>query len=411
MTSPDRRGRYFAFQGLFLAVLLLLFLYERPIAEAPWRFSALSGILCASLVFLRFAPDRVLSLWWVQTAFFVGDATLASLTLYWARPGSDLYLIYFLVIFGTALTRSLWQMLAVALVTSALYLASSWHPATGFPDGTEFWLRMHFLWVTTAVLAILSRDSQQAQAEREALYHERMANMESLAALGQVAGEVAHRIKGPLTTILVDAEVLSHELADSPRALKELDQIREETLRCKEILKGLLDLGRIEEMGRVRFDLREQVDSARKSISPQARRAGVTLEVSPMPRSLWTQGDPFLIHESILALLQNAVDASRTGTTIRVEAGVLPGAWFRPGRTDKTIRVTVTDEGNGIPSDKMAHIFRPFYTTKPQGTGLGLSAALRIVQKHGGTIEAHSDGEGKGASFTLTIPAASGRGA
>ncbi len=410
MGGNQRRGTYFAFQGLLMAVLLLLFLYERRgIPGDVWalRFAVLFGIMGASLVFLRLAPQRTLERWYVQAALFLGDAALASLTLQWTEPDSSLYLIYFLIIFGTALTRSLAQSFAVAVVTSALYLFSAWHPVRGFPHETAFWLRVHFLWVTSSLLAILSRDAQAAQVEQEEQYRERLVQFERMATLGQVAGEVAHRIKGPLTTILVNAEVLSQRLAGQPQTLTELDQIRDEVGHCKEILKNLLDLGRIEEMDSEAFDLREPIDFALKAVEPRFKKHGLRVEVSGLEHSLPVRGDQSLLQEAMTALLHNAVEASRDGGRVRVAARAVNGAlWGKAGGAKRSFAVDVEDHGRGIAAKDLERVFQPFFTTKgKEGTGLGLSAALRILQKHGGTIEAESRGHGRGARFTVTIPA------
>ncbi|MDD5657661.1 MAG: HAMP domain-containing sensor histidine kinase [Elusimicrobia bacterium] len=401
----NRRGVYFAFQGLLVAVLLLIFAQQRRgLAGWPGHFGLLAAVLGASLVLLRLAPERTLSRWYFQVSLFLGDAAAASVILHWTRPDSDLFLIYFLIIFGTALTRSLAQSLAVAFVTSALYLLSAWRPGAGLPADPGFWLRANLLWVSSALLTILARDSRQAQREQQRRYQERLVQFERLATLGRVAGEVAHRIKGPLTTIMVDAEVLARTGAGL-KEKRELAQIREEAARCRDILKGLLDLGRIEEMDRQPFDLREALRGALKAAAPLARRRGLRLDSRLGDRPLAVAGDFALIQDAVGAVLHNAVEAGRDGGCIRVEAGAARGGWFGGG--PGLWEVVVEDDGRGIAAGDLERVFEPFFTTKgAQGSGLGLSAALRIFQKHGGFIEAQSDGPGRGARFTLSVPGA-----
>jgi|GEM_PF-1567273 len=405
--DKGRRAVYFAFQGLFVAVLLLIFLYQyRSLAGWSDRFLFLTAAAGMSLIVLQGAAEAMLGSWYFQVGFFMGDAALASLILHWTQPDSDLYLIYFLIIFGTALMRSLTQSLVVAVVTSGLYLVSAWHPAQGFPHEAGFWLRLNFLWVSSALLAILSRDSRQAQGEVERRHHDRLVQYERLAALGQLAGEVAHRIKGPLTTIMVNAEVLAQRGRHTPRELKELTQICDEVGHCRDILKSLLDLGRIEEMDHSRFDLREPLRSAIDALTArlQKNRVGLTVSLAePLP----VEGDPVLIREAILAVLHNAADAVRACGRIRVAARVASGkfSWRGLSRKPSFCEVTVADDGLGIPTADLERVFEPFFTTKGKdGSGLGLSAALRVLQKHGGSIEASSDGPGRGARFTLILP-------
>lgn len=405
----DRRGTYFAFQGLLMAVLILLFVYQRQNPDG-WtgRFFLLSLFTGASLLFLHVASLKTLSNWWVQVGFFLTDVAVSSLALQWTHSQWDLYLLYVFIIFGTALSGRAAQSFLVALVTTALYLAASWSPVHGLPHDPVLWLRVLFFWIMTLLLAVLSRDSKRTQQEQERRYQERLIQLERLAALGQVAGEVAHRIKGPLTTILVNAEVLAQKNSGAKEMLLELDQIREEVAHCKEILKTLLDLGRIEEVDPARIDLRKPIRSAVKSLETQLHSRGIRLEISGLEKPLPMLGDASLLHEAVAAVLQNAYEAARRGGRIRLRVqrerrGI---AWLSSRNARGGYRVLVEDDGRGIHPRDLERVFQPFFTTKGDGHGLGLSAALRILQKHSGSIEADSDGPGKGACFVLTLPRA-----
>lgn len=404
----DRRSTYFAFQGLFMAVLLLLFVYQyRDLGYWGPRLAFLLAAMGVSLGYLRLAPAQALSRWWFQAGLFLADAGMASLILHWRQPKSQVYLIYFLIIFGTALTRNFRQSFLVGMVTCFLYLFVGWSPGHGFPHHSEFWLRFILLIIATALFAVLALDAQQSQAEQERRYRERLIQAERLATLGRVAGEVAHRIKGPLTTILVNAEVLAQRHGKSKGILKELGEIRDEVGHCKEILKHLLDLGRIEEMDKAPHDLREPIRQALKSVETRGRRLGLSQEVSGLEGPLAVLGDSSLLQEAIAAVLENAVEACAAGGRIRL--GVRPaqdarGGW--PSQARKQWVLCVEDDGRGIAGADLEEVFRPFFTTKKDGSGLGLSAALRILQKHGGSIEAESAGPGRGARFILTIPRA-----
>lgn len=401
----ERRGVYFAFQGLFIAVVLLIFQYQYH-DRAEWLlvFSFLMLFSGTTLLVLRLAPVEILRRSWFATGLFLCDAALASLLLRWTQPQSELYLIYFLIIFGTAITRNLQQSFAVAVVTSLLYLASSWRPESGFTHETVYWLRFLFLIISAALMGILSMDSQQAHAEQERKYRDRLIQSERLATLGRVAGEVAHQIKGPLTTIMVNADVLAARHSKSKGIIKELSEIREEVEHCKQILKNLLDLGRIEAVEFVRMDVRQPVRLALKSVEPQLRQKNVKWKVAGMQSPCRIRGDQSLLQEAVAAVLQNAVEASGPGGAVRVSLSPEPRAtWGRLGPS--AWRLVIEDDGAGILEKDLERVFEPFFTTKGQeGTGLGLSAALRILQKHGGSIEAYSLGLGLGSRFTLIIP-------
>jgi signal transduction histidine kinase len=402
---PERRSVYFAFQGLFAAVLMLIFVYQYQ-TQGDWgdRFAWLVVLSGASLGVLQVSSLETLGAWWFQVALFVGDAGLATLLLRWTQPQSELYLIYFLVIFGTAITRNYRQSMVVAAVTSILYLVSSWHGAHGFPHDTAFWLRLLFLIISATLMAILSLDSQRAQAHQERRYRDRLIQVERLATLGQVAGEVAHQIKGPLTTIMVNAEVLSARHSKSKEMLKELGEIRDEVEHCKQILKGLLDLGRIEEFDIEKIDLRDPVRFAIKSVEPQIRRKELSLQVRGLDAPCRAEGDQSLLQEAVGAILQNAVDASHKGGEIRLTLEKEKRyAWSKSGAPNW--RIVIEDDGAGMSEEQLERVFEPFYTTKGKdGTGLGLSAAVRILQKHRGAVDAQSRGPGRGSRFTLTLP-------
>ncbi len=404
----SRRGIYFAFQGLFMAVLLLLFLYH-PQSVEKWigRFSFLMFSLIGSLVLIRAVASDVIESWWFQMSLFISDAVIASLILYWTQRNPNFFLLYFVIIFGTALTRKLLHTFIVAALCSLLYFVSVWGLHTDYAGSTEFWLRLLFLWVTTSLLALLSRDTHHAQKEQQQGYQGRLIELESLATLGQVAGEVAHRIKGPLTTIRVNAEVLQHREKTSSHAYGELGQILKQVDRCKTILKNLLDLGRIEELDFETIDLCEPLRQALISIKPQILQKGLRkISLGRLTR-MKVRGDQSLLHEAFFAILQNAVDAVDAKGQIRVETRTLRagGLWGHYASGRRHFIVTVQDDGVGIMRKDLGKVFRPFYTNKGDiGTGLGLSAALRILQKHDGTIEAYSAGKDCGAEFTVKIP-------
>lgn len=388
-----RRSLYFTFQGLLTAALLGLFLLRSIGPHVMGRLLSLSLLVLAPMIAIQAVREETLGRWWFQTAFFMLDAAAATIALYYRQPAPSAYLVYFFIIFGSAMTRSFAQSLTVGVVSCGLYLLVYAHGA----HDADFWLRLQLLIITATLLSLLSLDAQKSQKEAEARYRERLIQSERLATLGRVAAEVAHRIKAPLTTIRVNAEVLAHKFARTPEARAQLSEIEEEVERCKEILKGLLDLGRIEEMDLASLDLRDPVQAALRAFDTQMKGKRLALETRGLEAPLPVRGDRSLLQEALKALLQNAVEACEPGgrVAVRVE---------RPLHGRRVV-VRVEDDGRGIAADALERVFHPFFTTKgTEGSGLGLSAALRIVQKHGGTIEAFSAGPGRGARFDVSLP-------
>jgi signal transduction histidine kinase len=405
----DRRRAFFAFQGLLTVVLLLFFLYQRRQVDG-WtlKFSSLALALLGSLLFINLAPAETLARLWAQAAIFVGDAVLASLTLHWTQePQSDLYLAYFVIIFGSALTRNLLQSFLVALCASLFYVVSAWDSVLGLPHDPEFWLRIPFLWTMASLAALLSQDTKREQKLQERRYQERLLQMERVAMLGEMSGEVAHQIKGPLTSILVNTDVLLSRRLGAAR--REVEEIQREVGRCRDILKNLLSWGRLADVVLRKTDLREAFDSALRSVEPRLRNAGVRLD-APAWEPAPVMADASLLHEAISGVLHNAVESMTPGggtLTVRLRTVQRLPEGSEEGEPETYFELSVTDTGAGIEPENLQKIFQPFFTTKgTDGSGLGTSVTPRITQNHHGSLEVSSEGLGRGARFRFFIPRA-----
>ncbi|MBI5596769.1 MAG: HAMP domain-containing histidine kinase [Elusimicrobia bacterium] len=406
----DRRWTFFVFQGLLTVIILLFFFYNRT-AIPHWagKFAALSVAFLLSLLALRNIDEVVLGSFRVQAALFLSDAVLASLTLVWTQqPRSEIYLTYFLIIFGTALTKNLRQSFLIALVASAAYVMTAWDPGLGVVQESSFWLRLVFLWVMASFAAVLSIDALSERALSEKGHQAQVRQMEQLAAIGRLSGEVAHSIKGPLTTILVDTDVLLQRHGALPAIATELKEIQGEVERCKVILQDLLELGRIEEMGYELFDLREPVRGAVDKLRSRFNARRIMVSESGFEAPAPVLGDRSLLFEAVYQVLQNAEQASPDGSPITLSLRtVLKRPWWdaESGAAREQLELEVADSGRGIESRNLARVFDPFYTTRGrEGSGLGLSAALRILNKHSGALEVFSAGLGRGSRFVFSLP-------
>ena len=218
---------------------------------------------------------------------------------------------------------------------------------------------------------------------------------EQLAVLGQLAAGIAHEVGNPLTSIASLVQLLqrSHDEQD----LKEkLDLIMSQTKRITQIIRDLVDFSRPSESEEEITDINAQIEKAVRiaQIDDKSRDINFKLDLSP------EIGHPFLIPDQffqvILNLLLNAVDASiEHGDTISI----------RSFERNGDIQINITDNGIGIPPDKIDRIFEPFYTTKEvgKGTGLGLWVSSGIVNSFGGNIEVESE-VNKETTFRIKIP-------
>jgi PAS domain S-box-containing protein len=215
-----------------------------------------------------------------------------------------------------------------------------------------------------------------------------------LAAIGKLAAGVAHEINNPLTGVLAYAEDLIERTPKDNPDHQDLKVIMRETLRCREIVKNLLDFSRQENPRFERMDLNRVV---RKSIElvrklPEFRNVKIAHDLSPSVPNI--QGDPQQIQQVLLNFMMNAAEAMKG-------KGEIALVTRHDGEQDKSI-VLVEDNGPGIPENLRDKIFEPFFSTK--GTnGLGLAVSWGIIERHLGTIEVEMSPSG-GACFRIIFP-------
>jgi two-component system NtrC family sensor kinase len=226
----------------------------------------------------------------------------------------------------------------------------------------------------------------------------RMIESEKMAAVGQLAGGVAHEINNPLGGILAFAQLMRRDAGRSAQDEESLSLIEESALRCKRIVQSLLQFARrSRDEDRREFDLSRCVDDAAFLFQGQlkgAPKAKLAIALaSGLPQ---LHGNPAQLAQVVLNLLQNALYA------LGDNGGVLT---ISSGQAGEELFFSVEDTGSGIAPEHLDHIFEPSFTTKPpgEGTGLGLSIAYRIVHDHGGRFEVKSE-LGKGSRFTVTLP-------
>jgi PAS domain S-box-containing protein len=243
----------------------------------------------------------------------------------------------------------------------------------------------------------ITRDLTE-QRLKERLRHQLMQS-EKLAATGQLAAGVAHELNNPLGNILLYGNLLLEDLPPADPRAPNLRHVVENTLRCKRIVKSLLDYAKESEVHMSPQDVNEIAESSVQMLGNELRLRdiGCRLQLAPgLPR---VSCDRNQIQQVLVNLIQNAIQAVADRGQIQVATG--------PGEDGRAVRITVTDNGPGIPADVLPRVFDPFFTTKPSGTGLGLSICYGIVERHQGRIWAESPAAGNGgaAAFAVELPA------
>ena len=245
----------------------------------------------------------------------------------------------------------------------------------------------------TGAVLLLEDTTEKVGLERSAR------QAEKLAALGTLSAGLAHELNNPVGIISSRIDLMlqeAEELGLPPQVRQDLEVLHRHSQRVSRIARGLLSFARQSPGDRGLLDLNRVVEDTMLLLEKQVSKEGITVRRSLARDLPPMQGDPNALQQVVLNLLTNARDAMRDGGEIRIETGTVAS---RPG----WLRLVVADNGPGIPLDRLPRIFDPFYTTKAQGTGLGLSVSYGIVRELQGTIDVQSQ-PGKGTTFTLTFP-------
>jgi signal transduction histidine kinase len=234
---------------------------------------------------------------------------------------------------------------------------------------------------------------RESRTEIERLHRTQMSRAEHMATLGEMATGLAHEIRNPLAGIAGVIEIIGRDLPATSPARAVVKDVRQEITRINRIVSDLLQTARPHPPKVRKSDLNTTVEHAVMLGRQQAlsRSIEITLRKDPSLPEVEHDGDQ--IHRVLLNLLLNSLqaidDSGKIAVTVELQG--------------QNAVIEVADNGRGIPPDHLPNIFRPFYTTKGEGTGLGLSLARRIVEDHQGRINVTST-VGKGTTFAVVLP-------
>ncbi|MGB2905964.1 MAG: cache domain-containing protein [Candidatus Aminicenantaceae bacterium] len=218
---------------------------------------------------------------------------------------------------------------------------------------------------------------------------------EKLASLGKMAAGVAHEINNPLTSILISAHLLMEKADKKSDTYESLDMIAEETTRCSQIVKGLLEFSRQSPPQKNLVNINDILIHIVNILKNQAVFQNIKIQKNLGPDLPDVEVDPDKMKQVFWNLMSNAAEAMPEGGTLIV-ASRLSGSRHR-------LEISFTDTGTGIPEELLPKLFDPFFTTKKGGTGLGLAVIYGIAKQHGGSIEVKSQ-PGQGSIFTVSLP-------
>jgi len=263
--------------------------------------------------------------------------------------------------------------------------------------GSASYMLVHAVFITLYFLstfAVIIMVLERARSESDRL-HARLRDAERLATAGELAAGMAHEIRNPLAAIVNATALLTDEagLTSDERA-STLAAIRSEARRLNRILSDFLHFARPQEARRLPGDIRhvvEHVSGLIRDDRARAPRVDVKVAVDPtVPRFAFDRDQ---LTQVLWNVALNGVEAMNGRGRLSMEVG----------RQNGDVVLAVSDTGHGISRDRLARVFEPFYTGKPNGSGLGLTIAERIVAAHGGRIEIDSE-PGRGTRVTMLFP-------
>ena len=216
--------------------------------------------------------------------------------------------------------------------------------------------------------------------------------------LSQIVAGLAHEIKNPLSTINLNLKLLGEDLTryddeEHKRLSRRLKRVQDETYRVRQILDDFLRYAGKYELHKTRTDLKEIVDNLHDFFLPQAETCGVILRNTIPSEPVYCCVDVNLIKQALLNLMINASQAMPDGGELLI----------RVSSDDQQAIIEVIDTGPGIEQGKLDVIFQPYWSSKSDGSGLGLPTARRIIREHGGSLQVESE-VGKGTRFLLRLP-------
>jgi signal transduction histidine kinase len=230
-------------------------------------------------------------------------------------------------------------------------------------------------------------------------------HLERLEELSKLTGGLAHEIKNPLSTIQINLKLITEELeganAADPaksdprfaRALRKIAVIQKETDRLEQILESFLRYVDRTELNKARIDVNGLINDMVDFYSPQAHSHSITIRQGLHSEPLVCSADADMLKQVLLNLFINAQQAMKDGGELMI----------RTDRQKDDVIIQISDTGTGIGPDELPRIFDAYYSSRPQGSGLGLATAKSIVEAHDGTIKVDSE-PGKGTLFTITLP-------
>ncbi len=247
------------------------------------------------------------------------------------------------------------------------------------------------------VFSLVYRQQQTAESRFSKLTveHERIVQIEKMSAMGELVGEIAHQLNNPLVGVINLAQLAEREVQNPQRVAELLAEVRKAGTECRDIVQRILRINQISRSTLQPTDVKELVQDTITFCHQSIDLHHAVHLVAP-EQKIMLNVDPVLIRQALFNLIHNAILAAPNQ-----QVHVALALQDRDGASG--IQLSVTDAGPGFGPETAARLFKPFFTTRSNGTGLGLSVAQHIAMKHGGVVLAENLAQG-GARFTIWLP-------
>ncbi len=375
----------------------------------------------AIAIFSPYRDPRVLGSLAALAVLQIFDARMAPATSILIK----LCLIWVMIFYGGGIESGLWVILVLPVISAAtrfglagtaiftvlacvdnasfIWLIPDNQVMPWDPQGREFSLRLIILIVVGFLvnqLAEASRRETRRFQETAAKLETAVAQVrrqERLAALGQLTAGLAHELRNPLGTMKTSAELLARSVAkENPIAQEMAGYISTEVDRTNSLITRFLDFARPQHLRLEPGDISTLLDQAVASFYRErpASLSGIEIYKNYSPGIPPVRFDAELLERVFSNLILNAAQASPPGGVVTIKTQLLD---------DNKVEVAVIDRGTGIEAKNLESIFNPFFTTKPEGVGLGLAICSKIIDEHGGQITVESSA-GEGSVFHVILP-------
>jgi signal transduction histidine kinase len=409
---PEAVDLYFLFLRLFTVVGGLVWFFVVPYgagerAILAWMLVAYTIYSCLLYAGVFYRPKAIRAFY--LTTLLVDLIFVIALVHFIGQLAGSFFIAFYLLVAVHSFYFGLRVALAAALVSSALYgwifLERSGFALVPWPD---FLLRITFLFLIAVSMALLANREKRLRKEVEELNRDlsrKNAILEQTyrhLSIGKLIGEIAQGINSPCGIMAIRSELLIEQAKEnflSEEFIKGLEVINRSSHQVAKVIKSLLTFSKQKSFEMKPLNLNELIEETLLLMENEFKERNIKAEKrldSALPPVL---GDAYELQGVLIHLINNGLDAIRNGEgTVRIATAV--------SQSDaKEIVCTVTDNGAGIPENKLEEIFNPFFTTKhnEDGIGLGLSTSLGVMKKHNGSITVKSK-PGEGSTFCLSFP-------